>query len=105
MSPYALVLYAGSSSLKFCVFRQVEGEEWAIETRGQIEGIGTTPRLIASDDRKRPLLDRPLRDEVRTGKDALNSLAEWLKSRYRSAEVVGVGHRVVHGGTGSEVQP
>jgi acetate kinase len=98
MNSYALVLNAGSSSLKFCVFRQVEGEEWAIETRGQIEGIGTTPRLIASDDQKRLLVDRPLRDEVRTGKDALNSLAEWLKSRYRSAEVVGVGHRVVHGG-------
>ena len=98
MNPFALVLNAGSSSLKFCVFRQPEGEDWTLEARGQIEGIGTTPRLIARDKHEQILIDRLLRDEVLNGKDALHSLAEWLRSMYGGSEVVGVGHRVVHGG-------
>ena len=38
MDDYALVLNAGSSSLKFCVYRQPRDEAWRLETRGQIEG-------------------------------------------------------------------
>src|SRR5258707_14948091 len=47
MDDYALVLNAGSSSLKFCVFRRPVAEKWRVEARGQIEGIGTSPRLLA----------------------------------------------------------
>ena len=50
MNDYALVLNAGSSSLKFCVYHQSEPSGWRLETRGQIEGIGTAPRLSARDD-------------------------------------------------------
>ena len=32
------------------------------------------------------------------GRTALDSLAAWLRSRYGGARVLGVGHRVVHGG-------
>jgi acetate kinase len=35
---------------------------------------------------------------VRDARTALESLAVWLRSRYGGARVVGVGHRVVHGG-------
>ena len=35
---------------------------------------------------------------MRDGSDALNALAAWLKSAYGGAQLVGVGHRVVHGG-------
>ena len=47
MDDYALVLNAGSSSLKFCVFRQPGGKVWQIAARGQIEGIGTSPRPVS----------------------------------------------------------
>ena len=49
MHDYALVLNAGSSSLKFCVYRRPEVEDWRLETRGQIECIGTSPRMSAQD--------------------------------------------------------
>jgi acetate kinase len=49
MDDYALVLNAGSSSLKFCVYRRPEGNTWSLEARGQIDGIGTTPRFSAKD--------------------------------------------------------
>ncbi len=49
MDDFALVLNAGSSSLKFCVFQRPAGEAWRLEARGQIEGIGTSPRLSVKD--------------------------------------------------------
>ena len=97
---YALVLNAGSSSLKFCVYRRHEREAWRLEARGQIEGIGTSPRLSAKDDEGGVLVDQALEASVRDGKAALESLATWLRSRYGGSRVLGVGHRVVHGGPG-----
>ena len=50
MDDYALVLNAGSSSLKFCVYCRPGEQEWQLAARGQIDGIGTSPRLTAKDD-------------------------------------------------------
>lgn len=98
MSDYALILNAGSSSLKFCVFTRPEEEAWRLECRGQIEGIGTSPRIAAKDASGHVLIDQRLGGEVRDGRDALDGLATWLRSSYGGARVVAVGHRVVHGG-------
>ena len=98
MDDYALVLNAGSSSLKFCVYRRSEGENWRLEARGQIEGIGTSPRLSAKDAEGASLADQTLDATVRDGRAALDALAGWLRSRYGGSRVLGVGHRVVHGG-------
>ena len=98
MDDYALVLNAGSSSLKFCVYRRPEGEAWQLEARGQIEGIGTSPRFSAKDGAGASLADEPLDAAVRDGRAALDALAAWLRARYGGARVLGVGHRVVHGG-------
>jgi acetate kinase len=95
---YALVLNAGSSSLKFCVYRRPQLGAWRLESRGQIEGIGTSPRLSAKDGAGEALADQKLDPSVRDGRSALESLAAWLRSRYGGARVLGVGHRVVHGG-------
>jgi acetate kinase len=98
MDDYALVLNAGSSSLKFCVYRRPEQGAWGLAARGQIEGIGTAPRLSAKDDTGAKLVDETLGESVRDGRSALDALAAWLKGRYAGARVLGVGHRVVHGG-------
>lgn len=98
MHEYALVLNAGSSSLKFCVFGRRADEDWHRESRGQVEGIGVSPRISAKDDAGRILIDQKPEEEVRDGHGAISALAAWLRSTYRRAQVVGVGHRVVHGG-------
>jgi len=98
MNDYALVLNAGSSSLKFCVFERPEEENWHLASRGQIDGIGTSPRISAKDAGDRILVDQKPDAEMRDSRDALNTLAAWLKSTYGGARVLGVGHRVVHGG-------
>ena len=98
MDDYALVLNAGSSSLKFCVYRRPEGHTWALEARGQIDGIGTTPRFTARDSGGAVVLSETLDQSIADVPAALHRLAAWLRSRYAGARVVGVGHRVVHGG-------
>jgi acetate kinase len=98
MTDYAIVLNAGSSSLKFCIYQRPEAEKWRLEARGQIEGIGTAPRFTAKDGAGAPIADEHLDKRVRDARGALDQLAAWLRSRYGGARVLGVGHRVVHGG-------
>ena len=98
MIDYAVVLNAGSSSLKFCVYQRPEGAGWTQESRGQIDGIGTKPRFSAKDGAGAKIDDRSLDASVKDGRAALESLAAWLRSRHGGARVLGVGHRVVHGG-------
>src|SRR5436190_866975 len=99
MDDFALVLNAGSSSLKFCVFQRPDRERWRLGARGQIEGIGTSPQLSVKDANLRKVADEQLdTTTVQNGSDAIGALAVWLRSQYAGARVLGVGHRVVHGG-------
>ncbi len=96
---FALVLNAGSSSLKFCVFRRPETRQWQLDAKGQIEGIGTSPRLSVKDGAGAPIADERLDTAVSDGRKAVDALAAWLHSKYGGGKVLGVGHRVVHGGS------
>ena len=93
MSALVLVLNAGSSSLKFSVFR-----EGTVDTRGQIEGIGTGARFSVKDERGEKLADEKL--QVADSRAAIEVLSKWLRSKYQGGRIAGVGHRVVHGGPG-----
>jgi acetate kinase len=96
--PVVLVLNAGSSSLKFSVYRISEAAAWEPDARGQIEGIGTSPRFSAKDGSGASLDDQALDVTVRDARSALEFLATWLPARFQGSRVLGVGHRVVHGG-------
>lgn len=98
VNDYCLVLNAGSSSLKFCVYRGPAEDNWRLEMRGQIDGIGTSPHFTGRNGAGGALVDQRLDATVRDGRSALDWLAAWLRSRYGGARVLGVGHRVVHGG-------
>ncbi|HEY7288633.1 MAG TPA: acetate/propionate family kinase [Vicinamibacterales bacterium] len=94
---YALTLNAGSSSVKFSVYRQPPAAAWNLDARGQIEGIGTSARFSASDAAGARIADeRP--SQVADARGALDVLATWLRAHYPDAHVLAVGHRVVHGG-------
>jgi acetate kinase len=97
MADFAVVLNAGSSSLKFSIFREPEGSVWPLEARGQIDGIGSSPRLTASDGAGVPLADERMDGDV-DRRGAFTALTAWLRQRYGGARVLAVGHRVVHGG-------
>jgi acetate kinase len=98
MNDVALVINAGSSSLKFCVFGRPAEHGWKLEARGQIEGIGTSPHFSAKDGVGAVIEKRALGTTVVDAGTALDTLAEWLRARFGGGRVVGIGHRVVHGG-------
>lgn len=98
MNEHVLVLNSGSSSLKFCVYRRPGQGAWRADARGRVEGLGTAPRFKASDAEGRVLAEQALDAGVGDARAALDVLAAWLRTAYAGARMLGVGHRVVHGG-------
>ena len=98
MSDHLLVVNAGSSSLKFRIFGRPRKGALDLEARGQIEGIGTSPRFTAKDAQGKTLTDESLDPALKHGAPVLDVVAAWLRSRFGGGRVLGVGHRVVHGG-------
>jgi acetate kinase len=93
-----LVVNAGSSSLKFQVFEVEETKELRRLVKGQMDGIGTRPRLRAEGVDRNVLIDRPYPpSNVADLSAAIEVTAVWLRELQR-VDLVAVGHRVVHGG-------
>ena len=93
-----LVVNAGSSSVKFQVF-DVQGEgRLQRQIKGQMDGIGSRPRLRASGPDGGPLADRasPI-EAVADVPAAMAVVGAWLRDEKRITPIA-VGHRVVHGG-------
>ena len=94
-----LVLNAGSSSLKFNVYVVGAGESLFLMSKGQLDGIGTRPRLRARDDRGATLVDKSFTPaEVPDLAEATGRVGAWLRERYPDARLLAAGHRVAHGG-------
>ncbi|PWC32662.1 acetate/propionate family kinase [Azospirillum sp. TSO35-2] len=94
-----LVVNAGSSSLKFSVFRDSGAGDPVVTINGQISGIGTQPVFEAKDAQRRPLEGKswgPGEPSDRTA--LLGYLLDWIHERLEGATLIAAGHRVVHGG-------
>lgn len=93
-----VVLNAGSSSIKFSLFIE-RGDDLELEARGQIEGLYTAPRFIATEPMGRVKAEKSWGEGMKLGHaGALDYLIEYLRSELADDILVGVGHRVVHGG-------
>jgi acetate kinase len=93
-----LVVNAGSSSVKFQAFG-VEGRG-ALQRliKGQVDGIGTKPRLVAEASDRSSLIDKTYAaDMIADVPAAIAVVAGWLRE-LQGYDLVAVGHRVVHGG-------
>jgi len=95
---FALVLNSGSSSLKFALFRASAGADWPMVARGNVEGIGTSPKMSAHDGVGAELKTPTLPEGVRDASAALEHVFTWLRANFGGGRIMGVGHRVVHGG-------
>ncbi len=99
MADLILVLNAGSSSLKFAAFAAVpEGPQ--ARFNGQVEGIGSFGRLVARAIDGSVLAERAVGDSAApvSHAGAVGAVIDWLEGALAGSRVVGVGHRVVHGG-------
>jgi acetate kinase len=93
-----VVLNAGSSSLKFSVFVAREtGLE--LDVRGNLEEIDTAPHFVAKGRDGKVRAENSWGAGARLGHDgALDHLLGFLNGELAGDRLVGVGHRVVHGG-------
>src|SRR5215475_4853158 len=93
-----LVANAGSSSVKFQVFSAEPSGALTRQVRGQVDGVGTSPRLRATGADRTVLIDRTFDSQVvRDVPAALTAAGTWLRDELR-INPVAIGHRVVHGG-------
>jgi acetate kinase len=101
LTDLVLVLNAGSSSLKFAAFAIV-GDAPQARFSGQVEGIGAFGRFVARDSSGAVLAERGVGEagSAITHGGAVGAVIDWLEGVLAGARVVGIGHRVVHGGPG-----
>jgi len=97
VSDALLSINAGSSSIKFGLF--AAGEEAAPIARGKLEGIGTAPRLIVRDAKGETLAERHWNEGAGLAHEAFfDSIFGWIDGHLAPNRLIGVGHRIVHGG-------
>jgi acetate kinase len=98
MSDAILVLNAGSSSIKFSLFKGDESPgKQSLICEGACEGIGHRIHFTAKDGSGASLVDQQL--EGTTHDDALAALLRWIEQRFHDDRLIAAGHRVVHGGS------
>ena len=98
MSDAILVLNAGSSSVKFSLFL-LRGKELELWLHGQTERLSTTPVFTAKDAEGKTVSERRWDNAESLGHEgAIAHLVDFLRRSMGSHRLVGIGHRVVHGG-------
>jgi acetate kinase len=96
MSGCIAVINAGSSSIKFALYEA--GSSQAMLFRGQIEQIGISPRLHVENGERKCVAEERWSAEGLDHRAATQEILKTAVALIQGAPVVGVGHRVVHGG-------
>jgi acetate kinase len=97
MSGAVAVLNAGSSSIKFALY--ADAPDLPLLFRGQMEQIGVAPHLSAKDAAGNPVAEASWPAKGFDHRAATQVVLETARDLLAGAQVRGVGHRVVHGGT------
>jgi acetate kinase len=98
MSNAIVILNAGSSSIKFSLFLE-RGNDLVPDVRGQMEGIYTRPSFTAKTAGGKLKDQKSWPEGTQLGHDgALEHIVGFLRSELQDDQLIGVGHRVVHGG-------
>ena len=93
-----LVANAGSSSVKFQTFGVGQDGSLSRQAKGQIDGVGSRPRLRATAADGSTLVDRTYEnDAIHDVTAALATAGAWLRTELK-IDPIAIGHRVVHGG-------
>jgi acetate kinase len=106
MADAILALNAGSSSIKFALYRLASADRLAtadsieMVAKGAVEGIGTAPRFTAHDASGAVLAEKKWPDGSAADHEAvLGNLLDWIDDRLGADRLRAAGHRVVHGGS------
>ena len=98
MADAIAVVNAGSSSIKFSLFL-IKGDDFTLHVRGQVESIYTSPHFVARNHDGTTISEQSWEEGTKLGHDgALDYLVAFLRTELANDRLIGVGHRVVHGG-------
>ena len=99
MADTILVVNAGSSSIKFSSYEIGDGRALKPALKGQIDGIGTQPRLRVRDAQGGAVTDQKYATaDVPDTPAAMAAVGGWLRTHLGGELPLAVGHRVAHGG-------
>ena len=91
------VINAGSSSVKFALY--AHGADEAASFRGQVERIGTAPRMVVKDQSGQKVVEAEWSSTGFAHQQATRAIFETAMDLLGGTKVDAIGHRVVHGGT------
>jgi acetate kinase len=98
MADIILTINAGSSSIKFSAYAIAEGQLTQLAL-GLIDGIGNHAMFSArKGNGEKTSFELDHSHHTVDHRMALSAVLDWLEKEENGANVVGVGHRVVHGG-------
>ena len=98
MTGAILTLNAGSSSLKFALFAR-DDDSLSKTVHGQVEGIGSSPHLIARGEDGAVLAEHRWTADADLDHEAfLKPLLVLIDKHLDGAPLSAIGHRIVHGG-------
>lgn len=98
MAELIAILNAGSSSIKFSLFTLRDDGE-VLLVRGQTEGLYTSPHFIAKNREGAVLAEQSWPKGAKLGHEgALDHLFAYVRREFAGHALLGVGHRVAHGG-------
>jgi acetate kinase len=98
MADIIVTINAGSSSIKFAAYEIARGQLVRLAL-GLIDGIGGKARFsVRKNDGETTGFDLDQSHHAMDHRMALAAVLDWLETEENGANVVGVGHRVVHGG-------
>ncbi len=97
MTGAILTLNAGSSSIKFCLFK-MDGDSLDRAAEGQIEGVGVAPRLRVKTAQGAAREHGWDGGAELSHEALLGEILSWTQDHLGGASLRAVGHRIVHGG-------
>lgn len=105
MASVVLIINAGSSSLKFSLYRnQIDkvNSEFELYSKGLLQGIGSEPHLKIIDDHDKTIHEQSWTERKYATLDArdelLDQVLQWIFEYTKNDQILAIGHRVVHGG-------
>ena len=100
MAKGILVINAGSTSVKFCVYRSTD--VLVLVYHGELDGVGSEPRFVVKDAKGKQLDAHDWQGQPLDMEGAISFVLNWSETKQTGIEIAAVGHRVVHGGLAYE---
>ena len=94
-APCVVTINAGSSSIKFALFF-ADGDPIRVMS-GVAERLGSADASIVVRDAHGRIIERQALGNLRLG-DAASAVAGWIARHVGNLDLLGIGHRIVHGG-------